>query len=274
MNLTFRTLFFFSTLCLIFFSACNKEKLEDYKLTKDYGTANFAIDDTKDIVDYQFASNATARLSALACNEVTVTLENVDNFATPDTLTIDFGSSNIFCFGKLRRGKIIAIRTAPYLQSASTTTISFEDYYVNNHKVDGSKTVTNNGVNSDGNLSFGITKDIEISLTNGNEISWTANRTREWVAGANTPWNIADDIYLIEGTSSGNHSSGGSFGVIISTPIVFDMSCWSDGACARVSGVTQVLPPNGNTRTIDYGDGTCNCNRTITVNDITYSVTF
>lgn len=114
----------------------------------------------------------------------------MDKFATPDNLIIDFGSSNIFCFGKLRRGKIIGIRTAPYLQSASTTTISFEDYYVNNHKVDGSKTVTNNGVNSDGNLTFGISKDIEISLTNGNEISWTANRTREWMVGP-TPLGIS-----------------------------------------------------------------------------------
>ena len=267
------TFSFFSMLCLVF-SACNKEKLEDYKLTKDYGTANLAIDDTKDIVDFHYTSSSSERLATSVCNGATVTLENTDNFATPDTLTIDFGSSNIFCFGKLRRGKMTAIRTAPYLQPASTTTISFDDYYVNNHKVEGSKTVTNNGVNSDGHLTFSITKDVEVSLTNGNEISWTANRTRIWIAGENTPLNFTDDIYQIEGNSSGNHSSGGSFSVTITTPITFDMNCWSDGACARVGGVTQVLPPNGNTRTIDYGNGTCNCNRTITVNGNSYNVTF
>ena len=45
-----------------------------------------------------------------------------------------------------------------------------------------------NGVNSDGNLTFGITKDIEIS--------WIISRTRE--DGWGQFLNIADDIYQIE----------------------------------------------------------------------------
>lgn len=259
---------------LLVISSCDKEKLEDYKLTKDYGTANFAIDDTKDLVDIQFTTNSSSRVSASACNGVTVTIDNNDTFSTPDTLTIDFGSSNILCYGKLRRGKIIAIRTAPYLETGSMTTITFENYYVNNHLVEGSKVVENEGQNNDNNVTFSISKDVQVSLSNGNTVSWTSIRTRTWLSGNNTPLNLSDDSYEIQGSSTGSHSNGGSFSVDISTPITLDLNCWSQGSCARVSGITTLTPPSGNVRTIDYGNGTCDCNRTITVNENSYEVTF
>lgn len=254
-------------------SSCNKDRLDDYALTNDYGKANYIAGDAKDMVDLNFNNTDGARLSSAACSGATITIENADNFNTPDTLTIDFGTTNMWCHGKMRRGKIIAIRTAPYLNSGSTTTISFDNYYVNDHQVDGSKTVTNNGANADGNLEFSIEASINIALANGNAVSWTSNRIRTWIAGDNTPLDRTDDQYEISGSTNGTHSNG-SFSVNITTPIVLDLSCWDNGGCARVSGVAEVTPPNGNVRTIDYGNGTCDCSRTITVNGNTYTTSF
>lgn len=256
------------------FTACNREKLDDYVVTKDYGTANQMMGDAKDMVDLNFNSTAGGRLAATGCDGVSITFDNSDNFSTPDTMTIDFGTSNTWCRGKMRRGKIIAIRTATYLTEGSVTTISFEDYFVNDHQVEGGKTVTNNGENSDGNLTFSIEANANISLSNGNTVNWTSSRTRTWIAGDETPLERSDDQYEIDGTASGTHSNGGSFGVNITTPIILDLECWINGSCARVSGVSEVTPPNGNIRTIDYGAGTCDCDRTITVNGNTYNVTF
>ena len=254
-------------------TSCNRDKLDDFITTQDYGVANGMMSDAKDMVDVNFNSSAEARLSAPACDGATITIENLDSFLTPDSLTIDFGNTNIWCHGKFRKGKIIAIRTAPQLTKGSITTITFEDYFVNDHQIDGEKIVTNTGLNTDHFLEFDIEAVIDIHLENGNSINWISNRTRTWISGGETLLDRSDDQYEINGSTNGTHING-DFNVIISSPIILDIGCWENGSCAIKSGVAEVTPPNGNTRVIDYGDGSCDCNRTITVNGTTYEVSF
>ena len=130
----------------ILFVSCKKEGTVDYQVTKNYGTADFILTDSKDIID-NLSTEQSAR-TANICEGVVVSLENEDNFATPDTITVDFGEENIYCLGKQRRGKIIAIRTETFLNEGSSTTITFDNYYVNNHNIVGEKTITNIGLNS------------------------------------------------------------------------------------------------------------------------------
>lgn len=258
-------------LAAIALTACNKEKLEDLVVTKDYDVANQMTLDAKDMIDANFQSSENARIAA-ACEGVVITIENADNFATPDTLTIDFGSEGIFCRGKWRKGKIIAIRTDNFLNTGSTTTITFEDYYVNDNFVEGEKTVSNDGLNANGDMVFSIDKAVTVTRTNGNIITWSSERTRTWINGSDTPFDKSDDQYEINGTANGTHSNGGTFSVTTSTPVLLDLACWDSGSCARVAGIIEITPPNGNVRTVNYGDGSCDCSRTITVNGSTTEI--
>lgn len=261
----------FALLAAMALTACNKEKLEDLIVTKDYDVANQMTLDAKDMIDANFSSTENARVAA-ACDGVVITIENADNFETPDTLTIDFGSEPIFCHGKWRSGKIIGVRTAPFLSEGSTTTITFENYYVNENGIEGGKTVSNDGLNTDGEMVFSINKELTVNRPNGNVITWSSERSRTWVSGSDTPLDKTDDQYEIDGSASGTHSNGGSFSATTTTPILLDLSCWSSGSCARVAGVLEITPPNGNVRTVDYGDGSCDCSRTITVNGNTTEI--
>jgi hypothetical protein len=192
-----------------------------------------------------------------------------DSVSTPKTLTIDFGNTNCLCNdGKYRKGQINVSYTGKYRDPGSVHTISFTNYFVNDNQVLGTKTVTNNGVNGNGNLTFSIVVDGTIKkASNGGTIIWKSNRTREWLAGATTQtW--YDDVYSITGSGSGISAKGVSYTTTITTPLHRALNChWFD------SGVIEVNPANLPVRVIDYGSGSCDNNINVTINGVTYPIT-
>ena len=62
----------------------------------------------------------------------------------PKTITLDFGTGctveNI-----TRKGKIIAIFTDRFRNTGAKISVTFENFYVNDHKIEGIKTIINNG---------------------------------------------------------------------------------------------------------------------------------
>lgn len=194
-----------------------------------------------------------------------------DSSSVPHKITIDFGTDNCQCYdGKLRRGKILVAYTGHYRDSASTQNISFDNYYVNNYKVDGTQTVINNGHNAAGNLTFGIQANIVITDSTGKKLSYTSTRTREWVAGENTKGILGwkDDVYSITGTASGTSFNGVDFDAKITKPIIFALACrWIE------AGTIDFTPSGKLTRTIDYGNGDCDNKATITVAGINFDIT-
>lgn len=192
-----------------------------------------------------------------------------DSLSNPKTLTIDFGNTNCLCNdGKYRKGQINVSYTGKYRDPGSVHTISFTNYFVNDNQVLGTKTVTNNGVNGNGNLTFSIVVDGSIKkANNGGTIIWKSNRTREWLAGSSTQtW--MDDVYSITGSGSGISAKGVSYTTTITTPLHRALNChWFD------SGVIEVNPANLPVRIIDYGTGSCDNNINVTINGITYPIT-
>ena len=83
-----------------------------------------------------------------------------------DTIIVDFGDGypdDCLSYGKERRGKVIITYTGKYRDSLSVITTTFDQYYVNNNWIQGERIVTNNGRNSNGNVTFTI--DISTSIT-------------------------------------------------------------------------------------------------------------
>ena len=198
-----------------------------------------------------------AQLDALS-NCAIITNDTVSN---PHLLTVDFGATNCLCNdGKYRRGQILVSYTGSYFAQGAVKTTTFNNYFRNDNKLEGTRTVTNIGLNGDGNMAWSVSAvNMKITRTNGNIHTWNSERTRTMVAGQNTTaW--SDDQYLITGNGSGVNANGVSYTATITTPLHRALSChWID------SGVIVMTRSNGNARTLNFGTGACDDQAVVTI---------
>ena len=259
------------------FTSCRKNKDEekdtDTSSASDNALAEGTYNDVNNIADEAstgslssyFITNISEEKSALS----TCAVITNDTTVSPRILTIDFGATNCLCGdGRNRKGKINVSYTGRYRDSASTHTITFTNYYVNDNQILGTKTVTNNGHNSSGNLSYSIVVNGQIiKASGGGTIIWTSTRTREWIAGELTPsW--SDDVYLITGTANGTNAAGVSFTMAITSALRKEMGCRN-----IVSGSLTLTPSGKPTRYVDFGTGACDNQATVTINGNVYNIT-
>lgn len=250
---------------LLAFASCRKEddkRDRDYSAATDQSRAEDVFTDMLAVVDQAVKDNGLRDL----CNP-SVTF---DTSATPRTITIDFGDVNCTAAnGRLRRGRILVSYTGRYRDPGTVITITPQDYYVNNNQVTGAKTVTNMGLNDNDQPWFTVSVDGAITAADG---SWTAThqaqRARTWIQGYDTPA-LLDDVYLITGTGSGVNRNGVAYTSEITQALRVELGC----SWRLVSGTVTITPAGGLPRTIDYGNGACDGNFTVTVGGQTFTVT-
>ena len=201
----------------------------------------------------------------------TISISPFDTLNWPKTLEIDFGETNCQGVdGKYRRGMINAVLTGRYRDSLTIVTISPENYYVDDYKVEGLKTVTNLGHITDGKMTFAVVvQNAVITNPNGEEFHWSSERTRVWAEGEATAWPIVmDDVFEISGESSGTTYKNLNFFIQTTEPLRVERDCeWI------VSGELEVTPEGYDTRTLNYGDGNCDNKANLTVNGVNYIIT-
>ena len=182
---------------------------------------------------------------------------------------IDFGSTNCTCRdGRNRRGQILVSHNKGYFDSTAVKTISFNNYYVNDNKIEGTKTVTNNGRNSAGHYSWTISDDIRITRTDGKFHTWKSTRNREQINDGGTKFIVFDDTYSITGGSTGTSINGSVYSATITKALIRHMSCqWID------EGTIDFAVTGKPTRTLDYGNGNCDSEASVSVNGKVYTIT-
>lgn len=262
--------------CLMILSSCEKDPKSsgdhDYSGSQDQAFAENTLEDVDKIADQgcDDLQLTTYRIGS-GSNNATVTLTTS---GTTKTVTIDFGATEVTCMdGKRRKGKIIVTFTGNYRDANGTHTITFENYFVNDYKVEGSRQVTNNGKNADNQTVFSVTSAITIHDANGKSMTWNSTRTRTWVEGESTTYlsngidGIKDDAYDITGSATGSTFDGNSFTATIIQPLRIMGECrWI------IKGVLEFTPDGKTTRTVDYGDGTQDNVVTVTINGVGYTV--
>jgi len=265
----------------VLISCGKKEEKVDNTLTQTEAASNNAFaeqqyNDVTTLVD-QSARNGAALFGAAGTgsgsgiNSIlsgcgTLTL---DTTSTPRSITIDFGSSNCLCIdGRNRRGKIIATYTGRYVDAGTVINISFDNYYVNDNKIAGTKQIINQGFNNNGNLVYKIIVDGQIVKANNmGTVNWASTRYREWTAGYSTPLNILDDVYSITGDANGTTRLGKPYTITATAPLVRKMNCrWFE------SGRLTLSMANLPDITLDYGETGCDANATVTILGQTYPV--
>ncbi len=192
----------------------------------------------------------------------------IDTLAFPFTITIDFGPENCLCNdNKWRRGKILVEHDGPYWAVGTVITTTTDNYFVNNHQVLGTKIVTNQGLNTSGNPTWTVHVDGQIIKPDGGIISWIADRMREWAGGHNTPFIWWDDVYMISGTHNVVAANGSTLSATVTQALEFALNCyWIK------SGVVEFQHSALPLIVLDYGNGTCDDDATVTINGTTYNI--
>lgn len=259
---------------VISLSSCKKEATDttDLSPASNMALADESYNDVNNIADEAATTGSvsykTDDANSLLAGCATVTR---DTTSTPRVTTIDFGNGCTGADGKTRKGRIIVTHDGPYRNPGTTITVTFDNYFVNDNQVTGTKTIHNDGLNNAGHTSFSVSVNGQVLLANGaGTITWTSERTREWIAGESTP-NRDDDQYAITGSATGTAANGDQFSATINQALIRNLA----PGCRRhfVSGVATMERTNRPTRVIDYGNGNCDDQATVTVNGVAHTIT-
>ena len=178
--------------------------------------------------------------------------------------TIDFGTGCSLTNGNTLKGKIIL--TFPYFPNATShiITCSFDNFYHNNIKIEGTKTFTRT-ITTNGPTVV-VAMDIVATHPNGHIHHKVGTVTRTMTAGYSTPLDIFDNVYSITGSWT-NTSNNMVMTASITSPIIVKLNCNHivQGIISYVRGV--------NTATLDYGDGVCDDVAIFTLNGIVHTIT-
>ncbi|MEN8224103.1 MAG: hypothetical protein ABFS05_01985 [Bacteroidota bacterium] len=264
----------------ILYTSCEKDEATDpqnpvteneVKTAEDDALADKLFSELTDITNeamsgHKAALKGTVMDTIFMGPCVTVT---IDTLSFPFTISIDFGAVNCLCNdGKNRRGKILVTHSGPYWAIGTVITTTFDDYFVDDHQLLGTKIVTNQGLNSNDNPSWTVHVDGQVIKPDGGVISWTGDRMREWVEGHSTPFIWWNDVYHITGTHNVVASNGNTLSATITEALEVALNCyWIQ------SGVIELQHSMLPLMIFDYGDGTCDDQATVTINGVTYPIT-
>lgn len=253
------------------FSACEKEESDNPKeetsVIKDDALSSELFDDVFNETDQVVHNKLGSQKSRTVDTCKTVSMELIDD--TTRQITIDFGQGNCTDMqGRTKKGKIIVTTTGRYRHKGFTRNITFENYYVNDFKIEGAKTVINNGYNEQQKLSYSVTlENGKIITPAGKEITKSYERTRTWITGMESPLWIWDDVYQVTGTAEGTNRNGVKYTRTIGDPLEVATTCRF-----IKSGTIEFARENKATILVDYGEGECDALATITVDEVTTEI--
>ena len=294
------TTFLISISGFLLFGSCEKRKLNrEIVTTQDNTIANNTFDDIYntfekfDDTEKEIALKSEEDLKDTCfqhpnfeCLTICIQYVNIQNWER--IITLDFGASGCkIGDGRERKGKIIAHRKGRFRQQGSTSIYTTENYSIDNRKVEGIRSVTNIGRNSANQLQFSVEVEGTITFEDGKKMEWDASRVNTWLEGSNTwvfgtlnddgsideiQWlgldGIYDDVWEISGTATGVNRNGRAFTSSIFTPLLVQ---WCSPFIEITKGKVVVEPEDLTPRMVDFGDGDCDNEATVTINNRTHT---
>jgi len=236
------------------FQSCKKDSNSDELVTTAEDIS--ANEDYAEQVDVDVDQTLEERGGGGTCP--TITFAQPEG-TWPNTITIDFGASCTRPDGRVLRGKLIVAQTAEIRTAGAVRTITHENFYIDDTKIEGTRTWTNNGQNTAGQWSYSKTaNDMKLTFDDGSTTTWSKTRTTTLIEGGNTTTHV-DDVWSSIGAASGVNRNGRSFTANITSPLIKSADCrWiSSGIIEFTVGLR--------TRSLDFGDGTCDRFGTLTL---------
>jgi hypothetical protein len=181
----------------------------------------------------------------------------------PVTFQVDYGTSGcVGADGVLRTGKINITAEKRWSQLSNTTvTVDLVSFNANSINYSGKIKI---------NKPDSVTYTLEVingRCTNGTwNIDYIGTKTIKQIVGYSTKADESDDVISITGSSSGKNREGRKFTTNITGSLIKKSNCKHIS-----SGTVDVTPDGFKTRTVDFGNGSCDDDATYTVNGQTIS---
>jgi hypothetical protein len=192
----------------------------------------------------------------------TITVLNPSTGIWPKIVTIDYGTGCVGFYDNTRSGKIIINVTGPRREEGSKRTVTFDNYYFNGIKVEGTKVFENLGLNTNENFVISVKlSNGKLILPDGKTIERSADHQREWVAGFMTG-NKWDDECLVNGSANSKNADRISYIRTITTALHWKRVC-----AFIVSGVVKIEREDAEPFELDYGTGECDNKAVVTRGD-------
>lgn len=193
----------------------------------------------------------------------------------PKTMIINYGNGISCSDGVLRKGKIVAVFSNKWSIDSTLTGVNVEitlnEYYADNIQYMATIEVGMNN-NSDNGIEFNLqTSNAKMLLNDGTNVSWNTQRTIKWISGSQTIDINTDDIFLISSNTTGISRKGSGFESNTKEPLRFDNSCING---TLTQGIIDIIPEDQAKHTVDFGNGNCDRDASLTVNGITVDFTF
>jgi hypothetical protein len=130
---------------------------------------------------------------------------------------------------------------------------------------------------TNGNLTYNITANLNVTKSGGGNIQCTINNTKVLIAGEqpnNLPILWTQAQMAVFGTANGTSADGESFTATIpqATWLVRNFNCTSYRKCF-VAGIEDFNPGSKPTRYINFGTGTCDNQAQIVINGYLFTET-
>lgn len=214
------------------------------------------------------------RTDTVRCFTVTYTHVNAPNFF-PLRITVDFGNGCTGVDGHVRSGKIITEYTNRLVVPGASATTVFQNFFFDSVKVEGTHKVTNTSTSQVHQFKVEV-QNAKLIKPNGNYSQWNSTRTITQMEGLGTVNFPFDDIYKIQGSANGKVKRGDrlfAWMSEITEPLIKKFTCrWIVKGRVRTARVS-----NTNTSSwvavLDYGNGNCDNQATVTINGITHQIT-
>lgn len=263
------------------FSSCNKEEdgidenlsateLSDAYETTDIDDVSENINDIVESAYFELASNSFSKSTDSKTQEnnrfmsdcVTITkvitAQNIE-------VTLDYGDGCTTKKEDVLSGKIQMFIVPDILDKSVTIDYSFENFYFNSKKIEGTVNKVRIKSNENDNPQAIINRDFKIIWEDGSYALVQGERTREWIEGyENLIW--SDNVFSITGKMTITKRNGDIRTSTIIKPLIKNMACKF-----LVSGVLEI-EKNEKLRSIDYGDGECDDLAILTSNGNEYEI--
>lgn len=269
--------FLTAIIAVLFFAAACQEELENPNQLSEVdilSVENEAVVESafEDIDDIGFESllyfESGGRIEASEDSPILCAVRSHDR--ENKTIIIDYGDGCEGKYGRIRSGKIIITYTDRRFVPGAVHTITFNNFYIDGNKIEGTRIRTNISESTDDNLKFRIELiDGKITFEDGTsatrEAIWETTRIR-------TP-NPINDERIRTGSANGFNIDGIGYTVTITKPIVWKRGCLPTvRVMIPVEGTKVKEFEDGRIITIDYGDGTCDNLVTITTDGVSETI--
>lgn len=187
-------------------------------------------------------------------------------------MTIDYGEGCECIDERTRKGALTGVFSDMWDKEGVNLVITSDNYQVTNllgknFAFDFEKTITRKEIASEKPELHIQVSSAELTSEDDKTITWKSERILTLVEGGEDV-DPSNDVYQITGTAEGIARNESAFSVEITEPLTMDASCTT----GITVGIVTLTPEGKKARTIDYGDGSCDSEATVSIGDFSTTI--